>query len=221
MDAALALLRARVGEPGADRPSIVAGHSEGAVVASMGAERGVRPTGSFSCRGRRSGSWGCCASSFPFRPTPRPKPTPRTTGWWRRSVRAGRSRARSGRPDAPVARLRRTGGGRRSALHGADRRGGSGRHVKRVMQPVLLVQGGRDSSVPAVHADRLETAQPRGCRPRSLSSRSSAHLQGRAGGDGPDGRLHARYGQRPCGRSFDRRLDPADVPLAAHPAVGS
>ncbi len=160
MDAALALLRARVGEPGADRPSIVAGHSEGAVVASMGAERGVPPDGVVLLSGPSVGIFGIMREQLPLPPNAPPE----AYAAYDRVVatlRAGGAFPELD-PDDPTLQ----------SLAFVGRAGDAGARymvqidavdpvatLKRVMQPVLLVQGGRDSSVPAHHADRLETAR--------------------------------------------------------------
>jgi len=160
MDAALALLRARLGEAGAELPSVVAGHSEGAVVVSMAAERGRPPDGVVLLSGPSIGIFGIMREQLPLPPG---SPPAAYAAYDRAvaTVRAGGSMPELDPADptlqslAFVARAGEVGVRYMAQIDAVD----PVATLKRVMQPVLIVQGGRDASVPPHHADALSTAR--------------------------------------------------------------
>lgn len=160
VDAASALLREHVGEVGAERPMIVAGHSEGAVVVSMAAERGVPPDGVVLLSGPSIGIFGIMREQLPLPPTSPPE----AYAAYDRVV--AKLRAGGAMPDldpedptlqslAFVARSGAAGVRYMVQIDAVD----PVATLKRVMQPVLLVQGGRDASVPPHHAEALRTVR--------------------------------------------------------------
>lgn len=156
LTAALALLRTRVPGP----PTVVAGHSEGAVVAFMAAAEGLAVEGVVSLSGPSVGIFAIMREQLPVPPD---APAQAYAGF-----------------DAAVAALR--AGGPMPSLDPADptlaslawiaRSGEAGvRYMAeidavdpvataaRIGLPMLIVQGGRDTSVPAHHADAIQGAR--------------------------------------------------------------
>ena len=156
LTAALALLRTRVPGP----PTVVAGHSEGAVVAFMAAAEGLAVEGVVSLSSPSVGIFAIMREQLPVPPH---APAQAYAGF-----------------DAAVAALR--AGGPMPSLDPADptlaslawiaRSGEAGvRYMAeidavdpvataaRIGLPMLIVQGGRDTSVPAHHADAIQRAR--------------------------------------------------------------
>ncbi len=157
LEAALGLLHGRIGT---GVPVVAAGHSEGAVVVSMAAEQGVPMDGVVILSGPSVGIFGIMREQLPLPPGSPPEAYASF--------------------DRVVAALR--GGDPAPALDPADatleslafvvRHGEAGVRymveidsvdpvstLARLAQPVLLVQGGRDGSVPPHHARALRAGR--------------------------------------------------------------
>lgn len=160
MDAALALLQARVGEAGAHLRSVVAGHSEGAVVVSMAAERGRPPDGVVILSGPSVGIFGIMREQLPLPPA---SPNEAYAAYDRvvATLRAGGALPELDPNDPTLQSLAFIGQAGEAAVRYMVQIDAVDpvATLRRVMQPVLIVQGGRDGSVPAHHADLLRTAR--------------------------------------------------------------
>jgi hypothetical protein len=171
VDAALALLQARVGDVGADLPSVAAGHSEGAVVASMAAERGTPPDGVVILSGPAVAIFGIMREQLPLPPG---SPREAYAAYDRvvATLRAGGALPELDPNDPTLQSLAFVGRAGEAAVRYMVQIDAVDpvATLKRVMQPVLIVQGGRDSSVPAHHADALSTARDATGLPTELAS---------------------------------------------------
>ena len=157
LQAALAELRRRVP---AGIPVVVAGHSEGAVVVSMAAAQGLPTDGVVVLSGPSVGIFGIMREQLPLPPGSPPE----AYAAFDRAVAAFHAGDPAVRLDAGDPTLR--------SLAYVQQQGEVGVRymveidsvdpaatLARVAQPVLVVQGGRDSSVPAHHASALRAAR--------------------------------------------------------------
>ena len=157
LQAALAELRRRVP---AGVPIVAAGHSEGAVVVSMAAAQGVPVDGVVILSGPSVGIFGIMREQLPFPPGSPPE----AYAAFDRVVAAFRAGDAAPAMDASDPTLGSVGfvarGGTEAVRYmvGIDSVDPAAT-LARVRQPVLLVQGGRDTSVRAHHATALRAAR--------------------------------------------------------------
>lgn len=160
LKAAMRVLRARAGADGADAPVVAAGHSEGAVVVSMAAAQGVRMDGVVILSGPSVGIYDIMREQLPIPPGASPgayAPFDRVVAALRTGD--GIPQIESDDPTlqslAFVVRSGEAGIRYMTQIDAVD----PVATLARVGQPVLLVQGGRDTSVPAHHAQALRAAR--------------------------------------------------------------
>jgi len=157
LEAALDVLRGHVPE---GVPVVVAGHSEGAVVATMAAAQGVATDGVVLLSGPSVGIFGIMREQLPVPPGSPPeayRAFDRTVA----ALRGGGPLPELDASDPTLASLAYVAGYGEAGIRymveidAVDPAATLGR----VRQPVLIVQGGRDSSVPTHHALALRAAR--------------------------------------------------------------
>ena len=157
LEAALELLRGRI--PG-EVPVVMAGHSEGAVVVTMAAAQGVATDGVVLLSGPSVGIFAIMREQLPVPPGSPPeayRAFDRTVA----AFRGGGPLPELDASDPTVASLAYVAGYGDAAIRYMVEIDAVDPTVTlgRVRQPVLIVQGGRDSSVPTHHALALRAAR--------------------------------------------------------------
>lgn len=167
---ALAVLRSRVGADGKGAPIVLAGHSEGGVVVSMAADQGVPADGIVILSGPSVGIFDIMREQLPLSPGAPPEayaPYDRAVA----AIRAGDPLPQIDPGDptlqsiAFVARSGEAGIRYMAQIDAVD----PAATLARVRQPVLLIQGGRDGSVPTHHAHALRAAREAAGLPTELA----------------------------------------------------
>ena len=157
LEAAMAVLRDRT--PG-DMPMVVAGHSEGAVVVTMAAAQGVAMDGVVLLSGPSVGIFGIMREQLPV-PPGSPPGSYRAFDLVVDAFRRGEPAPDMDTSDPTLASMAYVAGFGEAGVRymveidAVD----PAATLAQVRLPVLIVQGGRDSSVPAHHAAALRAAR--------------------------------------------------------------